>query len=127
METHSENESLIEVYHLYRGNWRTDEQANCAEDIRMRLREVENDDSRITSDEFEDLYEKVGEEVLIEGTTGKLLNRVWKRWNATEGGIETSPAFENSHCRSLEVGDIIIINQIKFVCKPFGWEKQPNL
>ncbi len=57
----------------------------------------------------------------LSADTNKILEDVFAGWNA--GSHEESPAFRQSSCRSLSVGDFVRVGHQWYVCASFGWNK----
>jgi len=107
------------VYQLYRGNHREDPDEMAAEDIRFEIRGDGRD--AIAEPELARLYDEVAEETFSYDDPNKILPRVWARWNRGSG--EESRTFLNAETRSLEVGDVVVIDGDHYLVEPFGWEE----
>lgn len=87
----------VEIHHLpYAGNDENGE-PEPAREMRMKL---ELDDHTPSQAEFDDLWEKVGEEEVPADSADDALRMAWERWNAGSG--RESVAFARRECKDCD-------------------------
>ncbi len=117
----------LDVFQLYRGDWRTEGRAARADDIRQEVRH--GDQAAVSYAEFSRLFDHKGTEtvtVAVENTdeesvVSSALGRLWGRWNRGSG--RESQTFVEAETRSLEVADLVAVDGDLFFIAPIGWRE----
>mgnify|MGYP006286877909 CR=1 FL=1 len=89
----------VEIYHLPYAGYEDEENRKPAPAREMRMK-VEMDDHEPSQAEFDDLWEKAGEEEIEADSPEDAIRMAWERWNAGSG--RESVAFARRECKDCD-------------------------